>query len=330
MRPSAQPCSASPSLSLPELEQFWNDWLLEGEIRQHSLETSQNRRGTLTRLIWFLRDQNLDTCGTSELRRFLAYVSAEPAGDEGRWGLAQCRRKARPQTVQTYHAHLRAFFRWLESEELIDGNPMAKIKPPVVRQDQVQPFTQDQVRSLLEAARNAKYLKRDIGILTLLLDTGVRASELCSLRIKDLDLQGRRFTVQGKGNKVRTLYFGREALKALRGYLAREPRDPEDPVFIAEKGEAFTRSGLRQLLERLGAAAGVQSMRCSPHTCRHTFAVSFLRAGGNLFSLQQLLGHTDLRMTRRYVALAEADLETQSRAFSPMDHLGARTHRRQG
>lgn len=81
------------------------------------------------------------------------------------------------------------------------------------------------------------------------------------------------------------------------------------------------RSGLLQLIRRLGRKAGIQATRCSPHTFRNTFAVEFLRGGGNLFSLQQLLGHSSLSMTNRYVALAQGDIENQHRQFSPADRL---------
>jgi site-specific recombinase XerD len=83
----------------------------------------------------------------------------------------------------------------------------------------------------------------------------------------------------------------------------------------------LTRSGLLQLIRRLGKAAKIEACRCSPHTFRHTFAVEFLRAGGNVFTLKELLGHTTLTMTQRYVAIAQADIESQHRRFSPADRL---------
>lgn len=83
----------------------------------------------------------------------------------------------------------------------------------------------------------------------------------------------------------------------------------------------MTRSGILQLFERLGETAKIQGARCSPHTCRHTFAINFLRAGGSMYALMEILGHTTLTMVKRYVALAEADIETQHRQFRPMDRL---------
>ena len=78
-----------------------------------------------------------------------------------------------------------------------------------------------------------------------------------------------------------------------------------------------------QVIERLGKTAGIQSTCCSPHTFRHTFAVEFLRNSGNAFALKQILGHNGLQVINRYVALAEAAIQTQHRPFSPVDRLGA-------
>jgi integrase/recombinase XerD len=83
----------------------------------------------------------------------------------------------------------------------------------------------------------------------------------------------------------------------------------------------LTRRGLYQLVKRLGKRAGLQSARCSPHTFRHTFVAQFLREGGSTFTLKEMLGHTSLHMTNRYVALAQADIQNQHRQFSPGDRL---------
>ena len=153
----------------------------------------------------------------------------------------------------------------------------------------------------------------------------MRASELCALRKCDLDMSLGRATVMGKGQKQRTVFLGRTTLKTLWQYLREQKRDDKDPIFLSDRGgmagESLTRSGLLQLIERLGIAAGIKQVRCSPHTFRHTFAVDFLRNGGNSFSLQQLLGHCDMHMTARYVNVAQADIENQHRRYSPADRI---------
>lgn len=202
---------------------------------------------------------------------------------------------------------------------------MNRVAPPKLSSEQVQPFTQEHQIALLHAARRSTHPRRDEAIALFLLDTGVRASELCALKMCDLDLKLRQCNVVGKGKERRTIFFGRTSAKALWQYLREQPREENDFVFVSDRGERagepLTRSGLLQLVRRLGRVAQIQAARCSPHTFRRTFAVEFLRNGGNVFSLQQILGHTNLHMTNRYVALAQADIENQQRQFSPADRL---------
>lgn len=99
-------------------------------------------------------------------------------------------------------------------------------------------------------------------------------------------------------------------------------------MFYGERGRAalepLARDGLLKLIKRLGCMAGIKAVRCSPHSLRHTYAVSFLRAGGNVFTLREALGHTNLQMTQKYVVVAEADVEAQSKLYSPMNKRSSR------
>jgi len=205
---------------------------------------------------------------------------------------------------------------------------MDKVAPAINRDDQVQPFTDGQIEKLLKAARGSAHPKRDEAIFLFLLDTGVRISELCALRMSDVDMLGYGAVVQGKGDKNRRIQFGKTTKRAIWSYLHATPREPDEPLFIAEgghnSGEALTRSGVTQMVRRLGKVACVDGVRCSPHTFRHTFAINFLRNGGNQFTLMTLLGHTSLEMTSKYVAIAQADVVVQHRMFSPVDRMKGR------
>jgi integrase/recombinase XerD len=321
---SPSPISTN-ALTIAALERQAKDWLCDCQYRQHSSRTIETRRLILDKLLWFLREHEYTECGFRELRRFLVYLANGHESAGGRWNNPQKRKPVKPRTVHTWHGHLRTFFAWVVKEEIIPASPMERIAPPIFRRDQIQPFTEEQIGTLLGAARRSLHPRRDEAILLLLLDTGLRSSELCSIRHGDIEMDLRRVNVVGKGNKRRTVYFGRRAARALGQYLREQVWSEEQAVFCSDRGtragEALTRSGLQQLIERLGVAAGIQSTRCSPHTFRHTFAVSFLRNGGNVFTLQQMLGHTSLDMTNRYVAFAQADIENQHRQFSPADRI---------
>jgi site-specific recombinase XerD len=323
--------STSSSLTLADLEELFRAWIDDGEIRQLSPRTLEERRGVSRRLLWFLRDREYRQCGTRELRSFLAYLNRAHEEDRGRWGNKDHASRTRPVSARTVHAYfrvLRAFFRWLVEAGDLDGSPMETLKPPVVRADQIQPFSQEQAEALLAAARQSTNPRRNETLIHFMLDTGLRASEVCALKVSDLDHTGRKARVRGKGGKDRSVMFGRQTARLLWAYLRELELEGDSPVFLADRGEAqnepLTRNGLLQLFHRLGKSAGIEAVRCSPHTARHYFAIQFLRAGGNVFSLKELLGHTTLAMTNKYVALAQADLEQQHRQFSPGDRLKRR------
>jgi len=151
------------------------------------------------------------------------------------------------------------FFRWLIQEGILEASPMEAIAAPIARADQIQPFDERQVNALISATRKTNHPKRDLAIVYFLLDTGMRVSELCCLKMSDLDMSARKCTVLGKGNKLRAIFFGRQTAKALWNYLREEEREPGSPIFLSDRGssagEALTRSGLFQLIERLGDAA---------------------------------------------------------------------------
>lgn len=168
------------------------------------------------------------------------------------------------------------------------------------------------------------YSSRDRAIILVLLDTGIWVSELCGISVKDIDLESGRILVNGKGNKYRFVYLGKISKQAVWSYLVErfssQTPPQEEPVFMDRNQlHRITSQGILLLLKRLGRKARVNNVH--PHKFRHTFAVEFLRNGGNVFKLQQLLGHTDLEMSRKYVELAQIDLESTARRTSPADRM---------
>ena len=197
-----------------------------------------------------------------------------------------------------------------------------------MREEVKTPLSLSQFDSLLKAAAQSPAPARNRAILALLLDTGCRASELVGLREKDVDVNGGRCRVLGKGNKYRTLFFGSRTAAFLQNYCDEMSENELNrsetsvtPFFRSTRdGQPLTRSGLLHLLKRLGKTAGFKDEVCV-HALRRSFAVQMLRNGANVFSVQAMLGHTNLQMTRKYCAMALTDAEAQHRQFSPMDRL---------
>ena len=318
---------SEPAITVDELTQYATGWLLDCEIERHSQSTRTNRRFVLDKLAWYVRQKQITCINALALKQFLAYVVNGHKEEGGRWGDPRFTSPTSPGTVATYHRILRAFFNWIVKERGLCESPLATTDAPIDRPDDIEPFTQAQVDALLDAARQSNAPLRDEAILLFLLDSGARVSEMCSLRIGDLDINEKTAFVEGKGGKRRQIYIGKKTSRVIWKYIAqsKQERSPADALFQATKGplkgEALTPTGVRQLINRLAVVAGVSRTRCSPHTFRHTFAVMYLRDGGDQFSLMRILGHTNVKMTSRYVLMAQADVADQHRQHSPVDRM---------
>jgi integrase/recombinase XerD len=173
---------------------------------------------------------------------------------------------------------------------------------------------------LQETVGSHPYALRMRAIIMLLLDTGLRASETCSISIKDIHLKEGYIIVFGKGDKERRVEFGPRTGQAIWKYLtSRGKTEPHEALFISRTGYRLSRDHLAGRVHALGVKAGVEN--CHPHRFRHTFAVMFMRNGGSSLALQRLLGHSTMEMVRQYVKLSDVDLAQAHRRASPVENL---------
>ena len=221
---------------------------------------------------------------------------------------------------------LRALFRFLVREEFIEANPMERVEKVRVPRKVVQTFSPAQVEAMLGTCKARSFNGARLrAIILSLLDCGLRVSELCGLTLEGVSWDERTLRVMGKGSKERVVPFGEAARQALMTYVSKRGNIPgQAALFVTVYGNAMNRHEAHRLLSECGKWAGVSGVRCSPHTFRHTFAVMYLRNGGDAFTLQKLLGHSDLAMTRRYCELSQTDAVAKHRQCSPGDRfLGA-------
>ncbi len=209
----------------------------------------------------------------------------------------------------------------------MDESPMRHVAMPRLEKRIPAPFSPDDVRALLDACdRKTPKGSRDYALVLTLLDTGLRASELIGLHVGDVDMRSGLIVVMGKGQKQRQVIAGSKARAAILRMLAhRGPVEVGAPLWATfdldslEQQEGLTVHGLQTMLHRLGRRTGV--MPCSPHRFRRTFALWCLRDGMDLHSLRMLMGHSDLAVLQRYLALVGEDLERAHKAHSPVDRL---------
>ncbi len=222
---------------------------------------------------------------------------------------------ARPVSVAGYVRTLRVLGNWLAAEGLADAAALRGLRRPRVPHKVIEPVADDVLRRLLAICS-----VRDRAIVLLMIDTGLRVSEVAGLRLGDLRPDGA-LKVRGKGSRERIVPVGSTARQAIVRYLGqRGPGRPDAALFLGRRGEISTR-GLQHMVRRLKGRVGVTG-RLSPHSLRHTFARSYLVNGGDVFSLQRILGHTSLDMVKRYVALAQIEVVRRIHAVaSPADRL---------
>ena len=276
---------------------------------------------------WLAADPPLSAITAAQIAQFMASL-AEPRQHPGLAlrppaGLGK-------KTALNYHGALGAFWTWAVRDGLTTEHIVHAVPRPRPEKRAIVPLSEADCKALLAACgRSRSYRRpgkrlcdnarptadRDQALILLLLDTGMRAGEITGLLVRDVDLKNRRLIVLGKGSKERSLPFSPTTGKAVWRYLQSERGEhtQKDSLF-----NGLTREALLQLTKRLGEKAGV--LDCHPHRFRHTFAINFLRNGGNAYELQALLGHTTLEMVKHYLALASTDVEAAHRRASPVEN----------
>jgi len=285
----------------------------------HTISDYQN---TLRQWLEYIGDQPVASITAHDVQRFLYHLRVD--------------RELKPKTVRNAHTGISAFYTWAESELGIDHIIRGRVAAPKANLPEIIPLSKRDVRDLLAAldrtevwrtgrrrpARSRRPTwRRDRAIVLMLLDTGIRAQELCDLRIEDIDMNSGAIQVRsGKGNKGRTVFLGATAKEALWRYLSkRQDVRPDDPLFATNRRGHMDRSALRRMLAAAGKRAEIPEP-IGPHRLRHTFAINYLRNGGDVFTLQRLLGHSSMEMVRRYLLIAQVDVAESHRRASPVDN----------
>lgn len=313
----------------PSVDRLIDSYLMCCETEGKSPKTIEWYGANLKRLCDFLRCRGYSLrvaeISVAEIREFIYYLQNEAM----RWAGSRYVKDGSnlsPYSVQGYVRSIKAFWSWLTLEGYTSQNVMYRLRLPKVPKKVVATFAPEQIDKLLRTldVKTARGF-RDHVIMLILLDTGIRLSELVGLRLEDVDFEQSCFLVRGKGNKERIVPFGAQVRRALWRYLShfRENFDglKVHELFISETGIPLKPRAVQSMLRRLGERAGISGVRCSPHILRYTFAVNYLRGGGDVFTLQRILGHSTSDMTRHYAKVANSDVERGMKAFSPIESL---------
>lgn len=268
-------------LSLDQLIQLFLDYLAHNA----SIHTVRAYRSDLAQLTFFL-DGDFDLT-SDRLRDYLRIFAKSP--------------QTRARKLST----LRHFVQFLIRLGHLSVDPTESIDAPITRKKIPKVLNQHQMEKLLEQPVFGKTPFRDLAILELLYASGLRASELVNLDLKDIDFQTYQIKVLGKGNKERLSLFGDPCAKALKDYIYRERTIPKqgESLFTNSFGVRLTTRTVQNIIKRWIFQCGLP-LDISPHKLRHSFATHLLDGGADLKSVQQLLGHTNLATTQIYTHIS--------------------------
>jgi len=207
---------------------------------------------------------------------------------------------------------LRAFFRFLAREGVIELNPARLVRMPKAPLRLPQVMTEEQVNGLLDGVIAGKLERRhptrDVAIFEFLYGCGLRVSELVGLNLNDIDRGERWLRIRGKGRKERQVPYGAKAEAALERYLPERKATPaETAVFLNHRGGRLTRRGV-ELIVKLYATCLSGDSSVHPHSFRHAYATHLLADGADLRAIQELLGHARLSTTQKYTQVSLTDL----------------------
>ena len=202
--------------------------------------------------------------------------------------------------------------RLLAEEGYLERNPAARLRTPQLPEAPPKAISKEDLERLLEAAKDNP---RNYAIICMLADTAARVGAIATLKLENLDLDNRRALVYDKGRggrrRARYVYFSERTREALQDYIRIRPNSESEYLFTSNQGKRLTPDAIRLIIRRLAKKAGVKG-RCNPHAFRHGWALEALRNGADLGTVSDILGHSDITVTKQFYA-RWADKELQER-----------------
>jgi integrase/recombinase XerD len=281
---------------------------LQGECHLATNTISAYRRDMQKFVAW-VGKKRLSNLKVNDLSEFVASLHER--------GLA-------PASVARNVVAVRTFFKYLQLEGIVRENPAELIVTQKMWQRMPGVLSPREVEAFLSAPKKSDtYYVRDVAMLEVLYATGCRASEVCTLRVRDLSLKERHLKCEGKGGKQRMVPIGTSAIEAINRYseqlrptLAGKSPHPPEELFLSRSGRPLDRIQLWRLVKLYARRAGIGS-EVSPHSLRHSFATHLLAGGADLRLVQEMLGHASIQTTQIYTHVEHSRLKKVHQQFHP-------------
>lgn len=288
-----------------KLDETVKHFLMDVRARNRSEKTLITYNQRLTILVALLDHlchiSDLESVKVVHLRQCVQHL-LEHGSDSVRGNDTKAYGKLDANTVRGYVRVWKAFFNWCYQEDLMDTDVVARLRSPEATKKIMHAFTVEHVEHMLSLCDTSTDVGfRNYIILLLFFDTGMRLSELAGLNIDSV--HDRFVKVLGKGRKEREIGIRQEVSKLLWKYIHkyRKPRLLDEPALFLARGHRITVDVIRFFLYQLKCQSGIEGVRVSAHTFRHTFAKFYIKSGGELFKLSRELGHSSVKITELYL-----------------------------
>lgn len=289
----------APASSAPLIDEFCDALWLEDGLARNTLDAYRRDLVLFGEWLQDVRGVDLASADHADLQAYLAH---------------RFRAKTRASSAARLLSSLKRFFRWLQRQNRIKADPTLNIDTPKLPRSLPKSLTESDVDSLLAAPDvESPRGERDKAMLEMLYASGLRVSELVTLKLPQVSQDMGVVRVIGKGSKERLVPLGEEALYRVRRYAAGARAvllagKVSDDLFVTSRGAAMTRQAFWQIIKRYALQAGVRAP-ISPHVLRHAFATHLLNHGADLRVVQLLLGHADISTTQIYTHVARERLK---------------------
>ncbi len=291
---------ATNRIAQKELDRFFHKLQYERQLSAHTLDSYARDLRRFSQHLDELSVINLNEVTESHISSYVAQ---------------RHRRQISARSIQRELSAIRSFFNFLITEQQLKINPAREVRAPKMGRKLPKTLDVDQMQHFLAITETTPIAIRDIAILELFYSSGLRLSELVNLDLAQLDLGQGLVTVTGKGDKMRIVPVGKQAIAAIKAWLkvrnkkASDPAGPNSALFLNQTGKRLSARSVQQRM-RYWAQKQAMPAHIHPHMLRHSFASHMLESSGDLRAVQELLGHSDLNTTQIYTHLDFQHLAT--------------------
>lgn len=305
-----------------KLSKALDSFILSCRAAGLSKKTHGEYQRSLNHLVIFLGDPHITKIKADDLNRFIVSLQERKVRYPKHSRRQPVQGALSVHTIHAYVRYIKRFFNWLEFEGKISTaqNVAIRLRKPRLPKLPPKDISETDLRSLFNAARHSgKLAKRNVAILFVLVDTGCRVGGLVRLRVSDVDLENCIALFNEKGEKTRAVPFEDATRQALLAWLAERPGQT-DFVFSGREGQMSIHS-VYHMINRLAKKAGVKG-RANPHRFRHTFAKDYLMHGGDFGTLADLMGHSDIKITKdSYSVFVTEELKRKHSQHSQLSRM---------